>query len=816
MIPVRYIVGACSLGAVMLAGVPASAQAPVRSRAQPASNLIAFDAFSEAVELATLVDFVGSTLNINIFVDGELTGSVVFNAPVQVPRSELLNLLDAMLEQYDYTITPDTAGFYKVQPLTKVKPVLVGELATTRIIPTPNVKPSTIQPALLVALGQAPGGNQPGAGSVNSSVQAIDELGVLVVTATARTIGRVQALVDELLAVKSRMEYIRIELQYVAAPAALERVLALAGGSAPNPLGQGFTGQQRNPNFQANQALLGAAGAGLTNLDDRLVVDPQGNALIFKGTQEEADEVRSLIDSIDKPSALKPRQYFGGAAASQIADIASRRGLGEVVILREDQQLGGLGQFGGFNQFNNQLNQATGQTQATLGGPVMVVDVARGAIIYYGTQEQQDQLAALLDEMGTDDDRVVVETYVLNHNDAEEVANLLTGLITGQQQTSEGGLLPQAQGRGATGGQPFQQIPPAGPAGDDEVAASFDPGVTSVFADIPNNQIIVRAPKKQQAELAKLIDRLDRRRSQVYIQAQIVAVSDNTDFRLAIESQISAGQYQQQTNFGLSEGGTSFSDPRVVSTGLEGFTSALIRSDYIPFIINAIQTDTDSRIISTPSLLVNDNEDATIVSLEQQATTTTTQGDATTETGFGGFEDAGTTLEVTPSISDGGFLRLTYRIELSNFVGDPPTPGIPADRQERTVEGQVTIPSDATIVVGGIAVDDVSTTIAKVPLLGDIPLLGHLFRRTTKNNDQAKLYIFITPRIMTDPNFYDLKLLTRGPQAEVEMEDDQLRLEPAIIETIGTRFFVAPEPPQLDPEPDAEGTGDADQAEDAA
>ena len=219
-----------------------------------------------------------------------------------------------------------------------------------------------------------------------------------------------------------------------------------------------------------------------------------------------------------------------------------------------------------------------------------------------------------------------------------------------------------------------------------------------------------------------LIEKLDQRRPQVYIEAKILAVTNTEDFRLAVESQLIAGQFAANTNFGLGTfGEDSFDSRKSVATGLGGFTSALIKSQYVPFIINAIQRNTDGRILSSPQLLVNDNQEASIVSLEQQPTTTTTTGQTTDQVTFADFVSAGTTLRVTPGISEAGYLRLAYYIEQSNFVGSSAAPGIPPPRQERTVESEaVTIPTDTTIVVGGITVSDRRKTVVKVPLLGDL------------------------------------------------------------------------------------------------
>ncbi|MFI4898609.1 MAG: type II secretion system protein GspD [Phycisphaerales bacterium JB059] len=752
------------------------------SGAQPANEeeMVSFDQFAEAVELTTLVNFVGEVLGINIVIKGTLAGSITFNAEVEVPLSELLPMLRALLEQWDYTITStEVPGLYTVLPVGDIAPVMGG---TTRVFPTPNVKPSLLVEALTSLLGGAP-----------NQIRAVDELGVIVATAPPLQLDRINRMVEEFLALYRAQEYTRIELDYIAAPTARERAIGLVGGSTDAFARQNLQGRQVNQQ-NAQTGALGLGGSGLDNLGERLAVDAQGNALIFRGTQDELATVIQIIDVIDVPNTLSPRNYFAGSAALQIADIASQQGLGEVITLQtsQDNNIAAL-------QQRNINPQTLGQGAARTGGPVMVVDPNRQSIIYYGTASQQEQLAALMEELKTEDDRIVIREYKLNYADSEAVADLITGLITGQSAAGDAPLLPG--GTGQTSTQQAQNFVRGGGGGDDEIGV-FDPNRVFVIADPDNNQVVVKAPLKQQDEFGKLVERLDLRRPQVFIEATIVSVSDNSDFRLAIETQLTSGQWTGSTDFGLSTPGANFNNARSVSTGLAGLTTAVIKSQYVPVIVNAIKTDTDSKILSRPSLLVNDNEEARIVSLEQQPTTSTSQGDATTETSFDGFEDAGTTLEVTPSISEAGSLSLQYRIELSNFVGSGAN-GIPAPRQERTVEGQVTIPSDATIVVGGIKVDNVSDTVVKVPLLGDIPLVGHAFRDTQKVNNSSTLYVFLTPRIMTDPNFYDLKLFSQGPQSAMDLEDDIPSMEPVRIEMrtpTATPWQAPPPPPSARPE----------------
>lgn len=798
---------------------PANAQ-PSRRRGgrlapPPVEPTVAIPSLAEPMELTTLIDFVGATLNLNIVVKGTPTGQLVFNAPVEVPKSQLLDLLDAMLEQYSFTVTFEEAtGFYIVQPVNDVRPSLGGKRSSVRIIPTPNIKPSQIATTLSAILGGG-GAANPGGGGASSAIQAVDELGVLIVNAPTRDIDRVESMVAELMRIDSEQQYIRLDLDHIAAPAALERALGLVGGSAGgNTSGvAGLLAQNNRRNEAGGNALSALGGAGtFSNLADRMTVDPQSNSLIFRGTPGEIERVKRVLALIDVPNELEPKSYFAGSAAAQIADIASSRGFGQVIQVENQStaQSGNINQI--LRQQQNQLgSQFGGSTDSSVGGPVMVVDAATGRIVYYGTAQQQEQLATLMAELGTEDEQPVVRTYVLNHSDAIEVADLINAVITGEQQTGDSPLLPTQTGNRNTTTTRNNQTNRAlvgGGIGDD-VSGAFDPEIVTVTADEDTNMIIVNAPIRQQEELEKLISILDRRRAQVYIEAQIVAISDDEEFTLAFESQFLSGDFGANTNFGLGSFGTggTFTDVKQVNTGLSGLTSAVIRSDYLPLIINATQTNGDTRILSTPQLLVNDNEESEIVSLSEEPFSEITQTDGTDPLqGFGGFAEAGTTLRVTPSISDGGFLRLEYYVELSNFTDTTGVAGNPPPRDRNTIEGAVTVPSDSTIVIGGITVDNTVNTVVKVPLLGDIPLLGELFKRTDKIDSRSKLYVFLTPRIMTDPNFNDLKLLTNGPQADMSVDGTAPALEPVQIRSVrpGQSLFSDPGDsgaPSLSPEP---------------
>jgi len=782
-IAVAAIICACGLAAPAALAQDEDPEQPAEQPAgdgldqpvfEPAGgDSVTFLPMSEPIELMEIVNFIVDELGINVATKGTVTGTVMFNAEQEVPRDQLLSLMEALLAQYNYSLVLDPVGIYTIQPAAEVPQTFAGDFATTKIISTPNIKPSSLK-AVIDPTAQ-PG--QPGA----RQISYVDDLGIIVVTDSPRRVRALEELIEQVLAEYRRTEFTRIDLIHVGAQAARERAISLVGQA--NTLRTAVPGQEQviqNPG-QASS---------LDNLADRLTIDPSGNALMFRGTPEELDQVRNILKLIDVETTLIPKEYTAGAGAAMIANIASQRGLGEVIELEDsldDTQQPFFGQFGRNNQGQGQFDQ-----QSTLGGgSVMMVDAARGKILYYGTNQQQEQLGKLIEALEIELDEMVIERYAVRNVKAEDLATLLQDVIESDSGT-ESPLLPGARGNqtGTQGGNAFQQLLRAQQEAEGGQAAegSFiaTPEDSFVTFHEETNVVIVKAPLKLQQQFARIIEELDVRRPQVYVDVKILAVSNTKDFTLTVEGQLQAGQFFTQTAFGLgtrAEGG-GYTDPKVPLPGLGGYSASLIKSSYVPFILNAIQTNTDARILSSPQLLANDNTEASINSVEEQPFTTTTAGQTTDQTTFGGYEEAGTSLTITPSISEAGYLRLAYEIELSNFTGAGEE-GIPPPKNTRNVSSEsVTIPSDTTIVVGGIKVEDARKTIVKVPLLGDIPILGLLFRDTNKISAEQVLYIFITPRILNDRNFADLRLLTRGPQDFAGIAPDVPELSPTKIELI--------------------------------
>lgn len=745
----------------------------VRDRGAQPGGTVTISNVSEPVELRTLVELAVTYLDINVAMDPDLSGEVVFTQPVQVPTDEFLGLISSLLDQQGYSIYFDeSTSFYNVVASDAVPVSFTGPLASTKIIRTANVRPSSLRTAIEDQIGSDKG-----------RVTYMDDLGMMIVSGTPGQINVIERFVTYILEERALLTLTRIELEHVSAEVARARLLELVSDPLAEEAGrarlqelfginEGFRQNQvnRDPQQQGNQG--GAvAGDQLDNLGDRLLVAVGGNALLFRGRPDESAEIRELVRMIDVLPTLTELRYFTGTQTESIARYASQQGLGSVVTLGMDTQPG-------TPQATPGLGDDTLGKQIS-GGPRIVADVYGQHIVYYGTTSQQEQMASIVERFEPEQDLVVVQAYKLLHASSLDVADTINALLTNQVQTGDAPLLPGGGDPGQPDAAPIRD-PSATPSGEGVVFPGGED--TFVIADEPNNQLLVKAPQKLQVEFERLIRRMDLRRPQVFLDVQILAVTWDDTTSVGVELQGMAGQAVFNTSYGLSSFGMDpITSAKTVATNLAGLTAAVVQSDQVPIIINAVQNTVDGRIVSSPKLLVDDNEEASIESVQQVPITQLNQGQNSDQLSFAGFEDAGTTLTVTPSISEGGQVRVNYDITLSDFIGEA-SGGIPPPRQENRVSsGAVTVPSDMTVIVGGIEVQDVSKTKVRVPLLGDIPLIGLLFGTKVDATDKTNLYVFITPRVLRDPSPVDYRLLTRGPQAVVGLDGTIPKLTPVVI-----------------------------------
>lgn len=371
--------------------------------------------------------------------------------------------------------------------------------------------------------------------------------------------------------------------------------------------------------------------------------------------------------------------------------------------------------------------------------------------------------------------------YVLRNVKADELATTIQDFITQSfQQATQAGA-----GAGAGGRAPGAAAPSGSPTREARPV---------VKADKVSNSLLVTATKTRWLEVRDLIERLDRRQAQVLLETALIELTTNDAIALGVElgfvSLPPAGSDVSKgfgiTNFGLSTlidtDNDNFPDTRVPNSSLQGVTGGILSGpDFgIPVLLQALRTRSDSNVLSIPSVLVNNNERALVSSKDQIPTAQTTNtANIGSQTSFSGYQEAGITLEITPSISAQNYLRLDLSLRVSNFTAaQGANPTIPPPKTERELKTTVYLPNESTMVIGGIQVDNTLKSKSSIPLLGDIPILSWLFSSHSDTNTKRSLYFFVTPHILSDVEFADLQNLSyqRKLDARAYIGDERMRI----------------------------------------
>ena len=295
------------------------------------------------------------------------------------------------------------------------------------------------------------------------------------------------------------------------------------------------------------------------------------------------------------------------------------------------------------------------------------------------------------------------------------------------------------------------------------------------------NSIIISSDESNITTLKNLISKLDIRRAQVLVEAIVVELSENAANDLGVETVFSGGSDNGEIPIGITRfndsgpdllsivgSATDSTDTTLAASSLTsllntqgivaGFGDLTPGGNSFAAIINAIARDTNSNILSTPSILAMDNETASSI-IGQEIPITT--GESLGSNNANPFrttsrQEVGIKLDVTPQINEGSSVLLEIKIEVSGVAGVVSS-GVDLITNKRAIETTALVDDGQIIVLGGLIDDDTQETISKVPLLGSIPIFGKLFQSKSKNTVKKNLMIFIKPQIMTDSNSaYDI------------------------------------------------------------
>ena len=357
-----------------------------------------------------------------------------------------------------------------------------------------------------------------------------------------------------------------------------------------------------------------------------------------------------------------------------------------------------------------------------------------------------------------------IHVVYLKNAQADRLAEALRAIVTGQpvQRAAQPGQpgAPAAQAVAAA-------VPVAGGA-----AATGALSTASIQAHPETNSLVIIAPDAVYQALRGVIDKLDARRAQVFVEALIVEIAATKAAEFGIQWQAlpsgfgtsNATQGFGVQNFNPTPGSNINQiarDPLTIGQGLSlGVISGTITIGGVQILniaalIRALEQENSANILSTPTLLTLDNEEAKI-QVGQNIPIVT--GSFSTLSGAGGavvnpfqtFErrDIGVTLKVRPQIAEGGTVKMALYQEVSSIFNATNPTGIILNK--RSLESQVLVDDGQIIVLGGLISDDVQTGTQAVPVLGEIPVLGTLFRYDTRRREKVNLMIFLRPVVLRD------------------------------------------------------------------
>ncbi len=618
------------------------------------------------------------------------------------------------------------------------------------------------------------------------------------------------------------------------------------GGGRGGQGGGGFNfGGFNLGNLFGGQNGRGGRGGQNAGATARATYDEYTNSVIVVATDSQQAEIKAIIDKLDRAvdTLTKVQSWqLQFADAEVVAPLVQSlltanpaKGAGGTAVQTQTQTGGGgFGQRGG-NQNQNRANTASGN---------VIADPRTNKLIVTATEENLALVNALITEVDKDVP-IVGNAYVIpiSNGSAESIATMLAPILTangnrtntgtnrnnatGNAQTRQNnqrtnnagggtGGGGNGGGGGATGGggraeslevdleDPNAESGPLatqvtqgtgnqrGQGPDGRLQQIADLAGVQIVADPRTNQLIVIGTPQNVQVIRDLIAQLDKVTEQVMIETIIVeATLDSTD-RFGIEwTSVQNNILNRPGSTGT--GGTSFG-LQTANPALQGFRYTVTGGDLTGF-LNALKSDSKFEVLSKPRIFTTNNIEGTINISQRVPYLTSSRTDVNGfVTNSYSFEDVGIVLTVTPQITPNGQIAMQV-VQTASELQDFTDFGAPIINQ-REANTTVSVGDGDTIILGGMIRSTVNSTVKKIPILGDIPLLGQLFKSTDNRKVKTELIVFLTPRIVRSPE-----------EARKLREDAQKELSPGIQKQLEKeiRPAIAPIPPKtLSPTPKPE------------
>jgi general secretion pathway protein D len=471
----------------------------------------------------------------------------------------------------------------------------------------------------------------------------------------------------------------------------------------------------------------------LISPNNTINAEPGNNTLIITDYADNLLRLGKIISSLDKPTGndldVVPIRY---AVASDIAVIVNR------------------------------LLEQGGTGAADAGHVTLLAYPRTNSVLVRASSEARANLAKTLIEK-LDQPTVNpgnVHVIYLKNAEATKLAQTLRAVVTSDTSATISAPSqpirlpsPTLSSSGQSSAASPTSLPSGGPAG-------------FIQADPTTNTLIITASEPVYRDMRTIVDQLDARRAQVYIESLIVEVSATKAAELGVQWAGLSGNSTSSARVGVLTGFGTAGDNVInqavakATTGIplptgNGLTLGIFNQTGLGALAHALESDSSANILSMPNLITLDNEEAKII-VGQNVPFVTGQYTTVASAGSAGVnpfqtverQDIGLTLRVKPQISQGGTVKMAIYQETSGIDSSVNTQGAGLATTKRSLDTNVVVDDGQIIVLGGLIDDNMQDGVEKVPVLGDIPLIGGLFRYKTSNHVKRNLMVFIRPTII--------------------------------------------------------------------
>ena len=740
------------------------------------------------LEIVHLMGLVGEYLNLDFMYDPlKIKGKVTLmlkgglRGPIKV--GDLYPLLESVLQFRGFAMTRNRKNLVTVIPLPEVMekdPIIVeteadtitehGHVILTRIFKLEHIDVASAQ-NLLTGM------------KLGTNVSPVGGAKMLFVTGYAYRMPRVERLL-KMIDKPGKPKKIRFrQLQYTMATALAPKIKTLAEqlGAVSITVGQmsstsaptSFSGRLPGETTAQYSARLAKDRAARTRSAASraapsapapqpgvyLDADERTNRILMIGFDEQLDSVEELIDTLDVAQTIlrtlklyKIEHVDAEAARGKLQELGIVSG-GRGSSSSTGSRITGGSRVGATTKAPPAPRSSTSSRMAPSSGgalealveePLVVIIEATNSLLVSATAEQHDEIETILEfvDAATEEGVHPYVIYPLENQKPEDLVAILEKLIQETIKDDKGKI--------------------------EQVIKKTEEEIV-IVPDENTFSIIVYASKKNQEWISSLIKTLDKRRPQVLIDVTLVEVRRNDEFSYDLNIIQAFPDLTQGTSIiggailppGATGGGRDRFLEFVTSVDEEGTGGTGFYADkHINFLLTAMQKKGYGRVLAKPKILVNDNEQGSISTtmtkyIEKTSSVPVVPAGGVQQQGIPTFQtaidytpyDAGIQLDITPHISEGDLLRLEITLSRSDFEIKEGQAG-PPDTTSNDITTVVTVPDGSTIILGGMIKLDQSKGGKKIPLLGDIPFIGILFRGVGNKEEERKLYVFVKAEII--------------------------------------------------------------------